>query len=57
VSAEVLLRYYRPETLQSDLARRVFLMPDRLLTGFSAEASRAVRPENDAGHVFGAEEV
>lgn len=26
----ILLRYYRPETLQSDLARRVFLMPDRL---------------------------
>ena len=25
----VLLRYYRPETLHSDLARRVFLMPDR----------------------------
>ena len=23
-------RYYRPETLQSDLARRVFLLPDRL---------------------------
>ena len=26
----VLLRYYRKETLESDLARRVFLMPDRL---------------------------
>jgi hypothetical protein len=26
----ILLKYYRPETLQSDLARRVFLMPDRL---------------------------
>lgn len=26
----VLGRYYRPETLGSDLARRVFLMPDRL---------------------------
>jgi hypothetical protein len=26
----ILMRYYRPETLQSDLARRVFLMPDRL---------------------------
>jgi hypothetical protein len=25
----ILLRYYRPETLRSDLARRVFLMPDR----------------------------
>jgi hypothetical protein len=25
----ILLRYYRPETLQSELARRVFLMPDR----------------------------
>jgi hypothetical protein len=25
----VLLRYYREETLKSDLARRVFLMPDR----------------------------
>lgn len=26
----LLERYYRPETLQSELARRVFLMPDRL---------------------------
>jgi hypothetical protein len=26
----ILLRYYRPETLRSDLARRFFLMPDRL---------------------------
>jgi hypothetical protein len=26
----ILMRYYRPETLASDLARRVFLMPDRL---------------------------
>lgn len=26
----LLERYYRQETLQSDLARRVFLMPDRL---------------------------
>lgn len=26
----ILDRYYRPETLQSDLARRVFLLPDRL---------------------------
>jgi hypothetical protein len=26
----VLLRYYRKETLQSDLARNVFLMPDRI---------------------------
>lgn len=26
---EVLLDYYRQETLQSELARRVFLMPDR----------------------------
>jgi hypothetical protein len=25
----ILLKYYRPETLRSDLARRVFLMPDR----------------------------
>lgn len=25
----ILLKYYRPETLHSDLARRVFLMPDR----------------------------
>lgn len=25
----ILLRYYRPETLHSDLARRIFLMPDR----------------------------
>lgn len=25
----ILERYYRPETLKSDLARRVFLMPDR----------------------------
>lgn len=24
-------RYYAPETLQSDLARRIFVMPDRLL--------------------------
>jgi hypothetical protein len=24
----ILLKYYRPETLASDLARRVFLMPD-----------------------------
>jgi hypothetical protein len=24
----ILLRYYRPETLKSDLARQVFLMPD-----------------------------
>jgi hypothetical protein len=26
----ILLRYYRPETLKSDLARRVFCMPDRV---------------------------
>lgn len=26
----ILLRYYRPETLNSPLARHVFLMPDRL---------------------------
>jgi hypothetical protein len=26
----ILLRYYRTETLRSELARRVFLMPDRL---------------------------
>jgi hypothetical protein len=26
----ILPTYYRPETLQSDLARRVFLMPDRV---------------------------
>ena len=26
----ILDRYYRPETLQSDLARRVFVLPDRL---------------------------
>ncbi len=26
----ILLRYYRPETLDSTLAREVFLMPDRL---------------------------
>jgi len=26
----VLDRYYRPETLQSDLAKRVFVMPDRM---------------------------
>ena len=26
----ILLRYYRPETLRSNLARRVFVMPDRL---------------------------
>ncbi len=26
----ILLRYYREETLQSELARRVFVMPDRL---------------------------
>ena len=26
----ILDRYYRPETLQSDLARQVFLLPDRL---------------------------
>jgi len=26
----ILLRYYLPETLSSNLARRVFLMPDRL---------------------------
>jgi hypothetical protein len=26
----VLKRYYRPETLQSDRARRTFLLPDRL---------------------------
>jgi len=25
----ILERYYRPETLRSDLARRVFVMPDR----------------------------
>ena len=31
VSGRTLLaRYYRPETLESDLARRVFVMPDRL---------------------------
>lgn len=27
----ILERYYRPETLGSDLARRVFVMPDRVL--------------------------
>jgi hypothetical protein len=27
----VLDRYYRPETLKSDLARRVFILPDRAL--------------------------
>ncbi len=26
----ILLKYYRPETLNSQLARRIFLMPDRL---------------------------
>jgi len=26
----ILLRYYRPETLESDLARQVFLMPDAI---------------------------
>jgi hypothetical protein len=26
----ILLRYYRPETLESELARRVFVMPDRV---------------------------
>ncbi len=26
----ILLRYYSEETLQSDMARRVFLMPDRI---------------------------
>lgn len=26
----ILLKYYREETLQSDLARQVFVMPDRL---------------------------
>jgi len=26
----ILLRYYRPETLASDLARRVFVMPDKM---------------------------
>jgi hypothetical protein len=25
----ILDRYYRPETLRSDLARRVFVLPDR----------------------------
>ena len=25
----ILLKYYRPETLESELARRTFLMPDR----------------------------
>jgi hypothetical protein len=25
----ILLKYYRKETLESDLARRVFVMPDR----------------------------
>jgi hypothetical protein len=29
-------RYYRPETLQSELARRVFVLPDRGLLGPSA---------------------
>ena len=38
-----LLKYYRPETLKSELARRVFLMPDRGRRGvwslkFSARA-------------------
>jgi hypothetical protein len=26
---DILKRYYRPETLQSDLAKRMFLLPDR----------------------------
>lgn len=26
----ILLRYYRPETLKSELARKVFVMPDRV---------------------------
>lgn len=32
----ILERYYRTETLQSDLARRVFLMPDSLIDPLSA---------------------
>lgn len=43
--------YYRPETLASDLARRVFLLPDRLAAGApsgdpaAADASlRSTRP-------------
>ncbi len=32
----ILERYYRAETLQSDLARRVFLMPDSLTDPLSA---------------------
>jgi hypothetical protein len=26
---DILKRYYRPETLQSELAKRTFLLPDR----------------------------
>jgi hypothetical protein len=29
----ILLKYYRPETLTSDLAKRVFLFPDKLQPG------------------------
>jgi hypothetical protein len=37
----ILDRYYRPETLASDLARRAFVMPDRLEPGCSWRQARA----------------
>lgn len=35
-------RYYRPETLQSELARRVFVLPDRGLPGRSSDDAEAL---------------
>lgn len=36
---EFLARYYRPETLEGDIARRSFVLPDRGLVGSSGEAT------------------
>ena len=50
----LLLKYYRPETLKSDLARRVFLMPDRgrrrsLLGALKKGAGRLSRGDLSVG--------
>jgi hypothetical protein len=44
----ILDRYYRSETLASDLARRVFVLPDRLAEG-DLEAFSAPAVREDAG--------
>lgn len=45
----ILDRYYRPETLASELARRVFVLPDRLAENGGGEAFTAPEIRADAG--------